>query len=117
MSCPYFLQRKTTQIKPFGSTYVVGGADEGICAFSGAPHSAIINCRLCRQVYRKLSFVKQSVLLPQNGSHPQIPSLLGTHTNKKDAPARVSFLLNRVNLSEPLRFPTTDLNPAGNFLK
>ena len=80
------------------------GANEGICAFSGAPHSAIINCRLCRQVYRKLSFVRQSVLLPQNGFHPQIPSLLGTHTNKKDTPARVSFLLSVTNDSAANRF-------------
>ena len=36
-----------------------------------------------------------------------------TQTKKENTVLVFSFLV-RVNLSEPLRFPTTDLNPAGN---
>ena len=50
------------------------GRGDGTCAFSGAPRSAIINCRLCRQSTHPLNIIRQSVLLPQNGSHPQVPS-------------------------------------------
>ena len=57
----------------------VGGES---CAFSGAPRSAIINCRLCRQVYLFPKFVRQSVLLPQNGSHPQLSPRRPVSTNK-----------------------------------
>ena len=50
------------------------GAGRGILAFSGAPRSDVINVVLCRQVFHNPSFVRQSVLLPQNGSHPRSPS-------------------------------------------
>ena len=44
------------------------GAGGGILAFSGAPRSDVINVVLCRQFYRNPTTVRQSVLLPQNGS-------------------------------------------------
>ena len=49
------------------------GAERGICAFSGAPRSAIINGVLCQQLSRPPTISRQSVLLSQNGSYPQIP--------------------------------------------
>ena len=52
------------------------GADEGICAFSSAPRFDVINVVLCRKVFPFPKSVRQSVLLPQNGSHPQIPSYI-----------------------------------------
>ena len=56
------------------------GADDRICAFSGAPRSAIINCRLCRQVYHCPTALRQSVLLPQNGSSRAKCGLLCTRS-------------------------------------
>jgi len=50
------------------------GRGDGIRAFSGAPRSAIINGILCHQVFCNPAVVWQSVLLPQNDSHPRIPS-------------------------------------------
>ena len=44
------------------------GAGRGILAFSGAPRSDVINVVLCRQFYHNPTAVRQSVLLPQNGS-------------------------------------------------
>ena len=57
------------------------GWGNGTCAFSGAPRPDVINVGLCRQIARFPSFVRQSVLLPQNGSHPQVPLLC--RNNKK----------------------------------
>ncbi len=66
------------------------GGDKGTCAFSGAPRSAIINCRLCRRPYRKSCVMEQSVLLSQNGSHPQLP-LCVRYISKKNTHGRVFF--------------------------
>ena len=43
------------------------------CLTGNSSRSAIINCRLCRQVCHYPTAVRQSVLLPQNGSHPSLP--------------------------------------------
>ena len=63
--------KKCRKFKQFPAFF---GRGDGICAFSGAPRSDVINVVLCRQVFHNPSFVRQSVLLPQNGSHPRIPS-------------------------------------------
>ena len=81
------------------------GADDRICAFSGAPRSAIINCRLCRQVYHYPTAVRQSVLLPQNGSHPQILSKIQS-SNQKESTQQGTLILVRMTGFEPARSPT-----------
>ena len=66
------------------------GADEGTRAFSGAPRSDVINVVLCHQAYHYPNPVRQSVLLPQNGSHPRVPSYYGS--------------------SKKMRYPTWDIS-------
>ena len=66
-----FQQKNRPLLRP-----VFRGWGGGILAFSGAPRSAIINCRLCRILCLFYLLIRrQSVLLPQNGSHPLIPPL------------------------------------------
>ena len=60
------------------------GAVDRNCAFSSAPRSAIINCRLCRLFFREKYLHWQSVLLSQNGSHPQFLSRIRLHTKQKN---------------------------------
>ena len=65
------INKRCRKFKQFPASF---GRGDGICAFSGAPRSDVINVVLCRQVFRNSSFVRQSVLLPQNGSLPRSPS-------------------------------------------
>ena len=58
--CPYRAEQRDT--------------DDRNCAFSGAPRSDVINVVLCQRVCRCPSLVGQSILLSQNGSHPQFLS-------------------------------------------
>ena len=108
-----YIRLRRLHSKPFGlnknrqvscrNLSIFYGADEGICAFSGAPRSDVINVVLCHQVYRYLNFARQSVLLPQNGSYPQIPSCIRIHTNEKMHPTRCIFSLVRTKGFEPTR--------------
>ena len=83
--------------------FVFFGADEGTCAFSVAPRSDVFNVVLCLLSHLSPNLARQSVLLSQNGSHPQIPSLLGYQTKKKNTPNGCSsFWCGR-----------RDLNPHG----
>ena len=70
------------------------------CAFSSAPRSAIINGVLCLLTHCKSYNKGQSVLLPQNGSHPQFLSSIRLIPNKK-APTRVLVCLVRSTGIEP----------------
>ena len=74
------------------------GAERGIRAFSGAPRSAIINCRLCRQVFGCQNSVRQSVLLPQNGSHPQLPSQCRESKKRQETKDVLSFLVEATGI-------------------
>ena len=77
------------------------GAERGIRAFSGAPRSAIINCRLCHQRYRCSSSVGQSILLPQNGSHPQIPLYIRYNKKYRNEKLISVFLAQREGFEPP----------------
>ena len=58
---PYTLQVKVVEV-------CLVGAGAKSRAFGGAPRSDVINVVLCRQALRYPAFVRQSVLLLQNGS-------------------------------------------------
>ena len=78
----------------------------GIRTFSGAPRSDVINVVLCRQVCRKSTTARQSILLPQNGSHPRIPLPFRNTTQKRDAQARIPFLCGAGRgIRTPVGFP------------
>ena len=81
----FFTHRTPPIIRAFLKTF-------GIRTFSGAPRSDVINVVLCRQVYRKSTTARQSILLPQNGFHPRIPLPFRNTTQKRDAQARIPFL-------------------------
>ena len=61
-------------------------------AFSGAPRSDVINVVLCQRVCRSPSLVGQSILLSQNGSHPQFLSIYPYHTKQKSTREGCSFV-------------------------
>ena len=71
------------------------GADDKICAFSGAPRPDVINVVLCLQAYHYSFPVRQSVLLSQNGSHPQILSKIQNSHQKREHHFGVLFFASR----------------------
>ena len=72
------------------------GAEKGIYAFSGAPRSAIIYCRLCLLKKRFSCPLCQSAH-SRSRLHPQIPFILGMTTNK-DIPTGISFFVAQRNI-------------------
>ena len=88
------------------------GRGDGIRPFSRAPRSAIINGVLCRLCFCITSLRWQSVLLSQNGSHPQIPSLWRKIKNAKHQMVICIFWSRRRDLNpRPLR-PERNALPA-----
>ncbi len=85
--------------------------NQRIRAFSGAPRSDVINVVLCRRAYHNPAAARQSVLLPQNGSHPRILFNSRTPYQTKRTPVfGCSFCLaQRRGFEPPVSFqPTHD---------
>ena len=85
---------------------------KGFAPLAARPAPTLPTSSFAFIVYRHTNTVRQSVLLPQNGSHPQIPSLLGSHTNKKRHPRKGVFF---VGADEGIRTHTVahrNLKPA-----
>ena len=57
----------------------------GLVPLAETPRSDVINVGLCRQARLSLGCVRQSVLLSQNGSHPQVQPI-SFESNKKSCP-------------------------------
>ena len=64
----------------------------GVVPLAGTPRSDVINVVLCQQATYIRAYVRQSILLPQNGSHPQLRPQRPLSTNKK-YPTRGYFCL------------------------
>ena len=79
------------------------GRGDGILAFSGAPRSDVINVVLCCQIFHYPSFVKQSVLLSQNGSPPRIPSQAVESKNSRNTDGDTAVLVEATGF-EPTTF-------------
>ena len=109
---PYFALKcaenmKKTNFYLVDKSSFLFGAERGILAFSSAPRSDVINVILCRQFYRNPTTVRQSVLLPQNGSHPRIP--LNSHKQKNMGITTVIpiFLARREGFEPPEALTST----------
>ena len=70
---------------------ITRGFRDGTCAFSGAPRSAIINCRLCRQAVFLFKLLKAKRFAPTKRLPPSSPPVGSQY--KQNSTALVLFCL------------------------
>ena len=78
------------------------GGDKGTCAFSGAPRSAIINCRLCRQVLCGLFFGVAKRFALAKRLPPSSPFVKSEYQKKQGLPNGIPCFLVETKGLEPL---------------